>query len=69
MDKYELDAKYNIAETCVASISLDDLKDLSEDKKTEIWSSSTKLTVRLLFGHNTPDAPMTTVFKSYFASM
>ncbi len=49
MDKYELEAKYNIAETCVASISLDDLKALSEDKSTDIWCSSTKLTVRLFF--------------------
>ena len=44
MDKYETTAVNNIAETCVASISLEDLKDLSEDKQSEIWSPSTKLT-------------------------
>ena len=50
MDKHETTAKYNIAETCVASISLNDLKDLSEDKETEIWSSSTKLTYGTIRG-------------------
>ena len=44
MDKHETRAKYNIAETCVASLSLDDLRGLSEDKASEIWYSSTKLT-------------------------
>ena len=47
MDEYETKAKYNIAETCAASISLDDLNALSEDKTSEIWTSSTKLT----YGH------------------
>ncbi|KAF2279540.1 PLP-dependent transferase [Westerdykella ornata] len=32
MDKYENHCKYNIAETCCASISLDQLQELSEDK-------------------------------------
>jgi hypothetical protein len=32
MDKYENDATHNLAETCCASISLDDLKALSEYK-------------------------------------
>ena len=50
MDKYETLAKYNIAETCVASISLDDLKELSEDKTSEIWSPSTKLTYGAIRG-------------------
>ncbi len=63
MDKYELEAKYNIAETCVASISLDDLKALSEDKSTDIWCSSTKLTVRLFF------AVMTSPFVARYASI
>ncbi|MCJ1455288.1 hypothetical protein MMC28_005642 [Mycoblastus sanguinarius] len=44
MDKHETNAQYNIAETCVASISLDDLRGLSDDKSSEIWSPSTKLT-------------------------
>jgi aspartate/methionine/tyrosine aminotransferase len=32
MDSYELTAKYNLAETCCASISIDELLALSEDK-------------------------------------
>lgn len=33
MDAYETTAKYNIAETCAASISIDDLLELSENKE------------------------------------
>lgn len=46
MDKYELTARYNIAETCCASISVDDLRALSEDKETDPLGQlqSTKLT-------------------------
>ncbi len=44
MDTYETTAKFNIAETCAASISLEKLKELSEDKSTEIWDHSTVLT-------------------------
>lgn len=33
MDAYENDAKYNIAETCAASISIDDLIELSDSKE------------------------------------
>lgn len=43
MDNYETNSQFNIAETCVASISLDDLKDLSDDKTSQIWSPATKL--------------------------
>lgn len=50
MDAHETHAKYNIAETCVASISLDDLRGLSEDKSSEIWSPSTKLTYGTIRG-------------------
>jgi aspartate/methionine/tyrosine aminotransferase len=32
MDKYETTAKYNLAETCCASISIDELLSLSENK-------------------------------------
>ena len=32
MEKYELDAKFNIAETCAASLSLDDLQALSDSQ-------------------------------------
>jgi aspartate/methionine/tyrosine aminotransferase len=50
MDKHEDNAKYNIAETCVASISLEELKSLSEDKQGEIWSPSTKMTYGAIRG-------------------
>ena len=43
MDSHESTAKYNIAETCAASISLEVLKELSDDKSREIFNSSTKL--------------------------
>lgn len=43
MDTHQPHAKYDIAETCVASISLNDLRGLSEDKTSEIWSPSTRL--------------------------
>lgn len=47
MDEYENDCKYNLAETCCASISLDDLCALSEDKIASagsLISTSQKLT-------------------------
>lgn len=50
MDKYETSAKYNIAETCAASISIDDLRGISEDKHSEIWSPATKLTYGAIRG-------------------
>lgn len=50
MDKYETASKYNIAETCAASISLDTLKGLSQDKESEMWSPSTKLTYGAIRG-------------------
>ena len=50
MDTHETHAKYNIAETCVASISLEDLRSLSENKTGEICSSSTKLTYGTIRG-------------------
>lgn len=40
MDKHENNCKYNIAETCCASISLDQLRELSEDKDTPIIDPS-----------------------------
>jgi len=42
MDKYETTAKYNIAETCSASISIDDLREISDDKSTNPLALSTK---------------------------
>ncbi|KAJ5582665.1 Pyridoxal phosphate-dependent transferase major region subdomain 1 [Penicillium sp. DV-2018c] len=46
MDKYEATAKYNVAETCCASISVDDLRALSDDKFSNPLAElqSTKLT-------------------------
>lgn len=44
MDKYELTAKYNIAETCCASVSVDDLKEISDDKSSPVVDLSNKLT-------------------------
>ena len=35
MDEYEVTAKYNLAETCCASISIDELVNLSENKETK----------------------------------
>lgn len=54
MDSYESTARYNIAETCAAPISLDDLKALSEDeshdKSHDIFNPSTKLNYGALRG-------------------
>ncbi|KAJ5202074.1 uncharacterized protein N7498_006737 [Penicillium cinerascens] len=52
MDKYELTAKYNTAETCAASISIDDLRALSEDKTSDPLGQlqSTKLTYGAIRG-------------------
>lgn len=47
MDKYETTAKYNIAETCAASISIDDLLELSENRtqsQEALQSTKQKLT-------------------------
>jgi DNA-binding transcriptional MocR family regulator len=40
MDKYENHCKYNVAETCCASISLNQLQELSEDKNTPLFNTS-----------------------------
>lgn len=52
MDKYETTAKYNTAETCCASVSVDDLRALSEDKETDPLGKlqSTKLTYGAIRG-------------------
>ncbi|OQD86960.1 hypothetical protein PENANT_c006G01812 [Penicillium antarcticum] len=52
MDKYETIAKYNTAETCCASISVDDLRVLSEDKESNPLTElqSTKLTYGAILG-------------------
>lgn len=43
-DLYESKAKYNIAETCAASISLQGLQDLSGDQGHKFWDFSKPLT-------------------------
>jgi aspartate/methionine/tyrosine aminotransferase len=47
MDNHETTAKYNIAETCAASISINDLLDLAE-KQTEVSLASTSM--KLTYG-------------------
>lgn len=43
MDDHETTAKYNVAETCAASVSIDDLITLSSNKTTSPLSTSSKL--------------------------
>ncbi|KAL1959006.1 hypothetical protein VTO42DRAFT_3247 [Malbranchea cinnamomea] len=50
MEAYETEAKFNIAETCCASISIDDLRTLSDDKTSNPVSTSTKLTYGAIRG-------------------
>ncbi|RMZ69771.1 aspartate aminotransferase [Pyrenophora seminiperda CCB06] len=40
MDEYETKCKYNIAETCCASVSIDQLRDLSEKKETPVFDTT-----------------------------
>jgi aspartate/methionine/tyrosine aminotransferase len=44
MDQYETNTTYNIAESCCASISIEDLQNLSDDKSVNPLSLSKKLT-------------------------
>jgi aspartate/methionine/tyrosine aminotransferase len=51
MDNHETTAKYNIAETCAASISIDDLLNLAENqRKVSLVPSSSKLTYGTIRG-------------------
>ena len=50
MDAYEHHCKYNIAETCAESISLDQLRELSEDKTTDILKTDQVLTYGAIRG-------------------
>ncbi|KAF9698961.1 hypothetical protein EKO04_003282 [Ascochyta lentis] len=50
MDAYEHHCKYNIAETCCASVSLDQLRQLSDDKTTDILKSDRALTYGAIRG-------------------
>lgn len=44
MDTYETTAKYNIAETCCASLSVNELRGISDSKQSDIVDLSTPLT-------------------------
>ncbi|KAF2796067.1 PLP-dependent transferase [Melanomma pulvis-pyrius CBS 109.77] len=50
MDRYETKCKYNIAETCCASISIDELRELSEDKNKQVLQTSNALTYGAIRG-------------------
>lgn len=50
MDDHEKTAKHNIAETCCAPISLQDLRNLSNNKSLEPFSTSPKLTYGVVPG-------------------
>ncbi|KAG7005644.1 hypothetical protein G7Y79_00018g044510 [Physcia stellaris] len=43
MDKHEIHAKYNLAETCAASISVRELQEISEDPSAQLIDPSKKL--------------------------
>ncbi|KAL9611471.1 MAG: hypothetical protein Q9167_003869 [Letrouitia subvulpina] len=53
MDNYEATCKYNIAETCAASISLSDLSTFSSSKEPPIFNLSKKLTYGTIRGSET----------------
>ncbi|KAK2746177.1 hypothetical protein FQN57_003299 [Myotisia sp. PD_48] len=50
MDSHETTARYNIAETCAASISLDDLQTFSTEDKRNLVNTSVKLTYGAIRG-------------------
>jgi aspartate/methionine/tyrosine aminotransferase len=50
MDAHENDCKYNIAETCCASISIDQLRELSENKTGQVIDTSKALTYGAIRG-------------------
>ncbi|KAF2034347.1 PLP-dependent transferase [Setomelanomma holmii] len=50
MDAHENDCKYNIAETCCASISVNELRELSENKGREVLDTSKVLTYGAIRG-------------------
>ncbi|KAF1354451.1 PLP-dependent transferase [Lizonia empirigonia] len=50
MDAYEHHCKYNVAETCCASISIDQLRELSDDKKGDVLKTDRVLTYGAIRG-------------------
>lgn len=50
MDTHETSAKYNIGETCIASLSLASLQSLSANPKAQLFDPTTKLTYGCIRG-------------------
>jgi aspartate/methionine/tyrosine aminotransferase len=50
MDAYEHHCKYNVAETCCASVSIDQLRELSEDKTSDVLNTDRVLTYGAIRG-------------------
>lgn len=63
-----MSAKYNIAETCAASISLEDLTGLSDDKSKTVWDPSTKLTYGAIRGSENLRSILARLYSSKSAS-
>lgn len=68
MDLYESRAKYNIAETCAASISLEELQALTDDKLSKIWNASTKLNYGSLRGSQALRSNLASLYSSKSSS-
>ena len=68
MDAYETSAKYNMAETCAASISIEDLKALSDDKSKEVWDPSAKLNYGAIRGSQKLRSALARLYSSRAAS-
>ena len=65
MDKYEVTAKYNIAETCAASISISDLMSFSASPKSlDIINSAVKLTYGPISGSETLRSNLARLYSS-----
>ncbi len=63
MNAYETGAKYNIAETCVGSVSLDELFELTGESKEKFWNdfSHKRLTYGYIEGKRLPMMSLTSI--------
>ena len=68
MDNHETTAKYNIAETCAASISVDDLVSLSSDKTSPL-STSLKMTYGDIRGSNPTRSALAGLYSAKASSL
>jgi aspartate/methionine/tyrosine aminotransferase len=68
MDQYQVGAKHDIAETCCASVSLDQLQDLCEDKTTKILDFPNKLTYGAIRGSERLRSNLARLYSSKAAS-